>query len=72
MMFTVAKTQEEIDQNIGSFCGFFEGPIADPNTENPVTIRCRIPQVGRFIRVSATDGTIEMCELEVYTILGGN
>ena len=65
--FKVAKTQAEVDGDTGAFCGFFEGPITDPDTENPVKIYCPIPKVGRFVRVSASVDTLEICELEVYT-----
>ena len=58
----------------GRMCAFFEGPISDPldNTQNPVRIQCRIPQVGRFVHVTASVESLEMCELEVYTKRNGN
>ena len=66
--FTVAKHQAQT----GSLCGVFDGPISDVNTQNPLRIKCRIPQVGRFVRLTSPDGTVEMCELEVYTKRNAN
>ena len=67
MQFNVSRTRDEMGENAGDECGFFEGPIADL-TENPITIECRIPLVGRFVRVTAITGQMVIfCELEVYT-----
>ena len=66
--FTVSDTKPLTESTAGFLCGFFKGPITDHETENPVTIRCRSPMVGRYVRVTATDShVITLCELEVYT-----
>ena len=68
--FKVAQHQNQTAR----MCATFGGPISDPldKTQNPVRIKCRIPQVGRFVHVTASDESLEMCELEVYTKRNAN
>lgn len=68
---TVAKTAEENEANSGSHCALFQGQIS-ASPRRPITIRCRVPLVGRFVRVTDTTGyNIFMCEFEVYTKVTG-
>ena len=67
----MATNQTEVDNDTGWWCGYLAQPITNPDTGNPVRVKCRVPKVGRFVKVTASVETLEMCEVEVYSNRSG-